>query len=603
MNKIFLLLICLSISCVVFSQDKNYVKHTVADGETVFQISKKYKVTTNQIFDLNPDAKTGIQVDMVLIIPSKTNKISEKTKETILQNYPKSHKVVAKETLYSLARQYEISVGDLKKANPILDTEGLKIDQIITIPTTKNTETKTETPSKPVVNTTVKSTQYVDYVVQAKETLYGLSKKFNIKLEDLIILNPQLENGVQEAMTIKVPSTIENQKLIVVEKTETTTIPVVTPTEPTPYIKRSFTDLSKTVNSSTKKQLVLLLPFNVSRIQNDTITSSQQRLKTDKFLNMALDFYSGALMAIDSAKSLKMNIDVKIFDSQETKTTSNIDNLSNEHDFKSAHAIIGPFYQSQADKLAGLLEENKVPVISPLSKEMAKPYSNSYSTMPSGDLIKGAMFDYMREKEGNIIAVIDPKKAAIKQYITVNQPDVKFTDVTEKGSLSTESLKSMLVKDKINFVVFASERTGTIFAITNTLINALPNYQIRLVILEPNPTFDFEEISLNRLTKLKLTYPSLTRDNETDKAKIFAKEYKKVNKIFPNQHATRGFDITFDTMLRLSQDKSFEETTIDYATEQVENKFDYNAKQAGGFANRGVYILQYNSDLTITEAE
>ena len=75
------------------------------------------------------------------------------------------------------------------------------------------------------------------------------------------------------------------------------------------------------------------------------------------------------------------------------------------------------------------------------------------------------------------------------------------------------------------------------------------------------------------------------------------------NKIFPNQYATRGFDITFDTMLRLSQDKNFEETITEVSTEQVENKFDYRPRAEGGYINKGVYILQYNKDLTISVAE
>src|SRR5690606_16520991 len=84
---------------------------------------------------------------------------------------------------------------------------------------------------------------------------------------------------------------------------------------------KAFADLTKTVNTSNRKKLTLLLPFNISKIQSDTVNSTSSRLKKDKFLNMTLDFYSGALMAIDSAKTLNLNIDVKIFDSQETKNS------------------------------------------------------------------------------------------------------------------------------------------------------------------------------------------------------------------------------------------------------------------------------------------
>ena len=153
----------------------------------------------------------------------------------------------------------------------------------------------------------------------------------------------------------------------------------------------------------------------------------------------------------------------------------------------------------------------------------------------------------------------------------------------------------------MNFVILDSQKTGMILTTTNALIALMADFQIQLVILEPNSTLDFEEIDLTRLTKLKLLYPSITRENETPEASLFEMAYKNKNKIFPNQYATRGFDITFDTILRLSQEKSFEETSIISATEQIENKFDY-FKTANGFVNRGVFILYYDVDLTIKVA-
>ena len=116
--------------------------------------------------------------------------------------------------------------------------------------------------------------------------------------------------------------------------------------------------------------MVLLLPFNISKIEGDTVNSTAMRLKKDKFLNMTLDFYSGALMAIDSAKQIGLPFDIKIFDSQETKNTSNIAAIIKENNLENADAIIGPFYQSNVEKTAELLSANQVPVISPLSKDL-----------------------------------------------------------------------------------------------------------------------------------------------------------------------------------------------------------------------------------------
>jgi hypothetical protein len=66
----------------------------------------------------------------------------------------------------------------------------------------------------------------------------------------------------------------------------------------------------------------------------------------------------------------------------------------------------------------------------------------------------------------------------------------------------------------------------------------------------------------------------LTKPNETDEANIFDEKYKKLNKVLPNQFAVRGFDVTMDTLLRLSQDVPFEESVQTTSTEFIENKFE-----------------------------
>jgi hypothetical protein len=125
---------------------------------------------------------------------------------------------------------------------------------------------------------------------------------------------------------------------------------------------------------------------------------------------------------------------------------------------------------------------------------------------------------------------------------------------------------------------------------------------VQLVITGQNDTLDYEEILVSNLAKLKLMYPSLIRDNDTPEALVFEKNYKEKNKVFPNRYATRGFDVTFDTLLRLSQEKSFAETLETVATEQVDNKFDYEKKSSGAFVNTGFYILYYDTDLSIKQA-
>jgi hypothetical protein len=134
------------------------------------------------------------------------------------------------------------------------------------------------------------------------------------------------------------------------------------------------------------------------------------------------------------------------------------------------------------------------------------------------------------------------------------------------------------------------------------MLSSMPVYQVQLVILEPNETLDTDEIKFVNLTKLKLMYPSVTCDYISAEEVIFEKKYRETNTISPSDYATRGFDMTFDTMMRLVQNKSFEETVNSAATKQVENKFEYYKKDNGGYTNKGVFIMYYDTDLIIKEA-
>ncbi|WP_369764650.1 LysM peptidoglycan-binding domain-containing protein [Flavobacterium sp. WC2429] len=660
----YFLAICITILMSVnsISSQEKAITHKVEKGETISQIAQKYQVTPFDIYQLNPDAQSGLKPNSVLLIPKKSGaKIVEIKSNPINSNVKGptgvTHEVTPKETLYGIEKKYGVSDEDLKKANPFIEKEGLQIGQVLTIPSknsVKNSvvnkvatvtqekyvyhdvlakETKysiakqygisiaelekrnpevvsnlpigyrliikgtapkvmeqadlkkeTKEVKKEIVKqipiATSTEVKYSTYEVQPKETLYSLSKTYGMSQEEFVALNPELKNGVEIGMILKVPvkTSLVNEE------------------------RKEYAALTKNNNLGYRKRMVLLLPFNIPLIESDTINSNASRLKKDKFLNMTLDFYAGALMAIDSAKTLGLPLDIEIYDSQETKNSSNVASIIKKNNLETANAIIGPFYQSNAEIAAQLLSVNNIPVISPLSKDVGNPYANLYQTIPTSEVIKNTMFDYMRAHNGNIMAVVDKKKESIVQYIKEYQKDVPFVAFKENGSVSAESLKSMLQKGKMNYVVMETGNTWMIKTTIAAMVGSMSDYQVQLVILEPNETLDTDEIKFANLIKLKLMYPSVTRDDETPGGIVFEKEFKKINSIYPSDYATRGFDVTFDTMMRLVQNKTFEETVNSAATKQIENKFEYYKKEDGGYTNKGVFIMYYDSDLTIKEA-
>jgi LysM repeat protein len=486
------------------------------------------------------------------------------------QNYRK-HKVAQGETITQIAQKYNCLPSAIYTLNPDAQN-GIQLDSILIIPND---------------NKSVLTNNNV-HLVAPKETLYSISKLYSVSIDELQNTNPTLlSEGLKIGQNLVIPNK-PNANLNIVSANK-------------PLINKPLLTLLKSATNS-PKELVFLLPFNISKIENDSINSIPSKLKKDKFLNMTLDFYSGVLMAIDSAKTVGLNINIKIYDSEETKNTSSIPNLIQQNKFQKTNAIIGPFYQSNIEKLSQSLRNNSIPILSPLSKETSKSSTNIYQSMPTNEDCKMAMINYIVKNNGNLIALIDSKKAVLKDYLKTNNYKNRIVGLNPNGLVVKDSLRKLLVRNKINYIILESQKTGFILAATNAMISLMPDYQLQMVVLEPNPTLDFFEIDLNRLVKLKLMFPSIVRENLSPDAEIFRNKYKKINKIFPNQFAIRGFDLAFDTMMRLSQEEDFKTVSENYATEQIENKFNYSKNSFDTFSNKGIYILNYESDLTLKQA-
>ena len=169
--------------------------------------------------------------------------------------------------------------------------------------------------------------------------------------------------------------------------------------------------------------------------------------------------------------------------------------------------------------------------------------------------------------------------------------------------MSEDLLKSLMVNDRPNFVLLETESTGLASNTIRILAKLLrEDYKVQLAVLEKTEVFDHDEVPLNRLTALKMLYPSITNDSETEQSQLFAKTFKEKNGVFPNQYASRGFDVTLDVILRLFQENDFEDTMKNIGSEQSENKFMYRNMNGGNY-NSGVYILYYDEDLSIKQAQ
>lgn len=199
---VFLLLFFVSWS---FSQEN--LQHKVQKGETLYSISKKFKVSVSQLEALNPTAKTGLSIHSILQISSKN------------QSDVITHEVLPKETLYGLSKKYKVSIDKLKQLNPTIESEGLKIGSILKISGSKITSFPEEVLVEKTKVKLLKKDEFqeVYHTVLAKETKYGLSKKYKITIAELERLNPQIKNDLTIGTQLVIRTSQINENTAIVE--------------------------------------------------------------------------------------------------------------------------------------------------------------------------------------------------------------------------------------------------------------------------------------------------------------------------------------------------------------------------------------------------
>ncbi|WP_343589005.1 NlpC/P60 family protein [Flavobacterium sp.] len=222
-----LIIVLFFFSVGAFAQD-NFIKHKISKGENLSVIAKKYGVKVKDIADVNPNAPKILKLNSTLLIPNKnknTTKAKPKNVEVaVADNYnaPSNtsgiHEVASKETLWGIAKKYNLSVDDLKKANPLLEKEGLKIGQQIAIPSNNDVALADE--KQPETSTEVISTD-VELVreVKAKETKYGISKEYGITVAELERQNPSVKRKMPVGYLLKIR--VPKEKADAIQATQT----------------------------------------------------------------------------------------------------------------------------------------------------------------------------------------------------------------------------------------------------------------------------------------------------------------------------------------------------------------------------------------------
>ena len=155
--------------------------YTVKKGDTLYSISKKQNIPIDTIIKLNNLTSSNLEIGQQLKLKSDSNNSSNKNQYIVQRG----------DTLYSLALKYNTTVDKLRELNN-LNTNTLTIGQILVLPIETNIE------------------EYDIYIVKKGDSLWSISRKFNIDINDLIELNNLNDLTLQINQSILVPKQQEN---------------------------------------------------------------------------------------------------------------------------------------------------------------------------------------------------------------------------------------------------------------------------------------------------------------------------------------------------------------------------------------------------------
>jgi len=589
---------------VVFDSKFDYV---VLPGETLYGISKRNGLTVDELTIANASVLKGIlKSGQKIYIPTRKGSSDVKARNIssdVVSNISKYHLVEPKETKFGLSKKYGITIEQLENLNPHI-IKGLQIGQKVMIPTSykgvdelvlnetvvNKAKDKVEEPKKEVrVSNAILSQEYTNYEIQPKETLFGLSKKAGMTVSEFTELNPKLANGVQIGMIVKMPKKSNVDSNVVVDSNSEKVKEVENNTSHSKEINR-YQDLTKTMDKSIKKELSIILPFDDAKYKEYLATSKGFTNIQDEFLKNNLEFYSGALKAIDSAKTLGLNVEVKIAELERNADSGAIDNLIKARGIDKTNAVLLSFYDTIAQKTALSLELQKIPVIVNQVSVENKIFPNLYIGIPSESDIRSQVLDYLKTNDANVIVVNSADRKQSKKAINDAFPNSKFVKVSDRNVIDSEDIKKLLVKEKLNYVILDTDLSSMVISSTNVLLKESIDYQIQIVVLEPSLLVNYENVSSIRINILKMIYPSYSSVSQ-------------LVKMLPNGDSCflMGFDLTFDVMLRLMQNKGFETSISEDVTEHLKYKFQYTKNKDGNTVNNGFYILQHDADNKIKE--
>lgn len=510
------------------------------------------------------------------------------------------HKVKGGETLYSLAKAYNVTVDDIVRQNESLKS-GLKEGTVIYIPSSATADTA-DAPEKPAAQQLEKTKKGIDgwylsgenikryskkkYKVKNGETLEDIAAKYGVSEDAIIAMNSLRSTTLKKKQLLYIPNDSFIGLLEQEEKKQDAT--PVTQQDIAQEEVQQRKELEESIVKESKvsfnaNSLTYILPLSLA----DTLGPNSN----------FMDFYAGALMAADSLKRMGHNLSVNLADQM----------LYNPAKKFESTTIIGPVRSSDMAKFLPVAGKGNV-VISPMdmnTDSLVEGNSNFVQIAPSMDDQMNNLMELLATKTtlGNSVMIIYEKNGADASLVEAakklaNEKGIIYNTLSYnilEGREMMNKIKDALEPGLDNLVLIPSNSEAFVSDVVRNLnllyTNPLEENR-RSVVLFGTPRWrNFESIEVDYFHKmnLHLSIPYYV-DYSNSQVKNFLMKYRALFNAEPTPFAFQGFDITM--------------MACGYPQISLQAKFRFKKDNAGdGMRNAGTTNIVYNKDYTISVIE
>ena len=542
---------------------ERFITHKVKKKETLYGLARIYNINVDQILAFNPLVEK-IGLKKKMQLKIPVYPIVEVPKAVALNEGLEKYLVQPKETKWRLAYRYGVTIQELETLNPQI-TDGLKVGQEIVVPKRLESETK------------ALEEEFNYYKVKPKEGFYRIEKKLGVTEADLIMLNPTITtNGLQQGMILKIPlqktGDLRIEDDLLIEKVR----------------------LEDSLLTNTYLQIAAFLPFKTAAIEFDSIEKTDKLLEKRNIHTIALDFYMGMEMAIAKADSLGVTTKLTVFDSQNDKAV--IQSVTATHQWEGTSVVIGPLIPGNFNVAAQLEELQSIPMIAPLSSKAVKKRPNVFQSVSVMSKMRSKMMDYLDQvidTTQNVMIIADTLNADFASKLQLKYPFASRVYQEPGGFVIPDLVDSLLIDSLPNKVIFESQDlnlAANVISLLNSQVSK--DRDVQLFTTMRTSIYDNTNISRKHLGNLRFTYTSGAHPKDNVARAVFKDAFQKRFGDYPSKEAYRAYDVTLDVILRFAYQNTLFIPSLG-ETDYVENRFLYEEDSPQGFQNTAFYLLQH----------